>query len=74
MIHSDTDGLLDPCHCGAAAGFEKSNETRIVLGREFHKYRARCTECCESTELRCFMFQAWQDWNMARRAERGGAQ
>lgn len=67
MIHADTDGLLDRCHCGAVAGFEESEEVRVVAGREQRKHRARCTECCEQTEYRPFKFQALQDWNLARR-------
>lgn len=70
MIHADTDGLLDRCHCGAAAGFEEGEETRVVIGREFRCVRARCTECCEQTVYRPFKFQAMRDWNIARRAEK----
>jgi hypothetical protein len=61
MIHADTDGLLDLCHCGAVAGFEYLDGFLI---------RARCTECCEQTEYHPFKFQALQDWNLARRAEK----
>jgi hypothetical protein len=71
MIHADTDGLLDKCHCGAVAGFEESEEeVRIIAGRERRKHRARCTECCEQTEYHTFKFRALQDWNLARRAEK----
>jgi hypothetical protein len=69
MIHADTDGLLDKCHCGAVAGFEESEEVGRLMGvREQH--RARCTECCEQTEYRPCKFQALLDWNHARRAEK----
>lgn len=70
MIHADTEGLLDRCHCGAFAGFEQSDEIRIIAGRECCKIRARCTECCEQTVYRPFKFQAMQTWNQARRKEK----
>jgi hypothetical protein len=63
MIHADTDGLLDKCHCGAVAGFELREGfcgTDPILF-----YRARCTDCAEQTEA----FQASQymsavNWNL----------
>jgi len=60
MIYTDTEGLLDRCHCGAVAGFETSNGL----------IRARCTDCCEQTELVDGNYLAAMDWNLARREER----
>lgn len=61
-VHTDTDGLLDLCHCGAAAGFEWYQTESV---------RVMCTECCEQT----FWFEtadaAGMDWNLARRTEKG---
>jgi len=62
MIHADTDGLLDKCHCGAVAGFEESE-----LGAH---YRARCTECYEHTAWTRSKFDAVVKWNTERRKEK----
>ena len=43
MIHADTDGLLDKCHCGAVAGFEEDT----ITGTEIVRFRPRCTDCAE---------------------------
>lgn len=64
MIHADTDGLLDRCHCGAVAGFD----TTTAGGKE--RFMAGCTECCEQTVYRPFRFQVMREWNLARRAEK----
>ena len=63
MIHADTEGILDRCNCGAVAGFEKSYTEAMEV-------RARCTECCESTNWFPTADQASCDWNLARRAEK----
>jgi hypothetical protein len=42
MIHADTDGLLDKCHCGAVAGFEE-----LYFGTCFTFYSVKCTDCAE---------------------------
>ena len=58
MVYADTLGLLERCHCGAAAGFE----TNLVAG-ETGKVRARCTECCEQTEFTENKYDASFSWN-----------
>ena len=63
MIHADTEGLLDKCHCGAVAGFEESHN-------EVMEVRARCTECCEQTYWLPTKDWASINWNLARRAEK----
>jgi len=63
MIHADTEGILDRCNCGAVAGFEKPYTEAMEV-------RARCTECCESTNWFPTADQASCDWNLARRAEK----
>lgn len=68
MIHADTDGLLDRCHCGAVAGFEFKENALL------RKFQARCSDCCEQTDRHWCKFDAATAWNLARRAERGGAQ
>ena len=60
MIHADTDGLLDKCHCGAVAGFEFDGP----------KSRAICTECCEQTGWEQCKYCAAFQWNDERRAKR----
>ena len=61
MIHADTDGLLDRCHCGAVAGFEHLGGMSL---------RARCTECCEQTAADHEVHPVVVEWNLARRAEK----
>lgn len=58
MINADTNGLLDPCRCGAMAGFE-TNAMAVEPG----KVRARCTECCEQTEFEECKYCATIKWN-----------
>jgi len=59
MVHADTNGLMDKCHCGAVAGFEQHPyECRV---------RARCTECCEQTEYQLDNFRAAHAWNLRMR-------
>ena len=67
MIHADTEGLLDRCHCGAVAGFEESHNEAMEV-------RVRCTECCEQTYWFPTADGACFDWNLARRAEMEKAQ
>ena len=60
MVHADTNGLMDKCHCGAVAGFEQHPyECRV---------RARCTECCEQTEYQLDNFRAAHAWNLRMRS------
>lgn len=60
MTYTDTNGLLDKCECGAAAGFERHpHECRV---------RARCTECCWQTEYQLDNFNAAHAWNIMMRA------
>ena len=61
MIHADTEGLLDRCHCGAVAGFEHVGGFSL---------RARCTECCEQTGVDHAVHPVMIEWNTARRAEK----
>jgi hypothetical protein len=63
MIHADTEGLLDRCHCGAVARLEESYSDEMEV-------RARCTECCEQTNWFPTADGAAFDWNLARRAEK----
>ena len=63
MIHADTDGLLDKCHCGAVAGFEESHNEAMQV-------RVRCTECCAQTYWFNTRDAACFDWNLARRTEK----
>ena len=70
MIHADTEGLLDRCHCGAVAGFETDSPAPFRMVQA----RARCTECCEQTEWEIDKFRAGHTWNLARRAEKETAQ
>jgi len=58
MIHADTEGLLDRCHCGVVAGFEYL---------EGSKMRARCTDCCEQTEPSTNISVVVVEWNMTQR-------
>ena len=64
MIHADTDSLLDKCHCGAVAGFEKRVNGCWV------EHRARCTECVEQTVWFAAKGDAAIDWTVARMMER----
>lgn len=64
MIHADTDGLLDRCHCGAVAGFDAPYSEAMEV-------RVRCTECCEQTNWFPTADGASCYWNIARRAEKG---
>ena len=59
MIHADTEGLLDKCHCGAVAGFERGKDPDTG---EFSE-RARCTDCCEQTRWSATRGEAMADWN-----------
>ncbi|MCF7853624.1 MAG: hypothetical protein K9N51_02410 [Candidatus Pacebacteria bacterium] len=61
---TDTDGILDRCHCGARARFVLKN---MVV-------RCECTECGQATEWHWSQAEASCDWNKARRREnKGGA-
>lgn len=66
MIHADTEGLLDRCHCGAVAGLEESHTEEMEV-------RARCTDCCEQGYWLPTADGAIFDWNIARRAEKAKA-
>ena len=61
VVHADTEGLLDKCHCGAVAGFEHLGAFDL---------RARCTECCEQTGIDHHVQPVMIEWNNARRAEK----
>ena len=59
MVHADTNGLMDKCHCGAVAGCEHHPyECRV---------RARCTDCFECTEYQLDNFRAAHAWNLLMR-------
>lgn len=64
MIHADTEGLLDRCHCGAFAGFDAPDNEAMQV-------RVRCTECHEQTNWFPTADGASCDWNLARRTEKG---
>lgn len=61
MIHADTEGLLDKCHCGAMAGFEHMGGFTL---------RARCTECCEQTEPDHHVHPVVVEWNLMQREKK----
>ncbi len=63
MIHADTEGLLDKCHCGSVAGFETDSQSPFGMVQ----VRARCTECCEQTDWFMTADAALAMWNMAQR-------
>ena len=56
MVHADTNGLMDKCHCGAVAGFE--------MHPYEYRVRARCTDCFECTEYQLDNFRAANAWNL----------
>lgn len=59
MIHADTDGLLDKCHCGAVAGFEE-----LYFGTCLTFYSVKCTDCPEQINSACgTKGMAAIDWN-----------
>jgi hypothetical protein len=57
---TDTDGILDLCHCGARA--------RWVVHDGM--VRCECTECGEATEWHWSHSEVSCDWNKARQRER----
>lgn len=61
MKTTDTDGILDRCHCGAHAGFE-------TYSTECTKQRAFCTECAEQTGWFVTKVGAMIAWNKLIRA------
>jgi hypothetical protein len=63
MIHADTEGLLDRCHCGAVAGFETDSPAPFRMVQ----VRARCTECQEQTNWFMSADSAMIEWNMKQR-------
>jgi hypothetical protein len=56
--HTDTDGILDKCHCG---GFVR------VRTNEGNKIMAECTECPEATDWLGSAVDVMVAWNRARR-------
>ena len=65
MIHADTDGLLDKCHCGAVAGFMVTQSFALGV-----RHSARCTDCHEQTNWKREKRDTIIEWNLARRAEK----
>lgn len=69
MIHADTDGLLDRCHCGAVAGFLEDDK---LTGKAM--FRACCTDCCgERTHLFVLKNEAVWAWNLEMRRVKKGS-
>jgi hypothetical protein len=56
MKVTDTDGILDRCHCGGHACFRESSITKGI-------YRAECAECPEQSVWHKGKDQVMISWN-----------
>ena len=59
---TDTDGILDRCHCGAHAKFVCDTT------HQPNSWRADCTECAETTDWVFSEDRAMVAWNKAIRS------
>jgi len=62
---TNTDGLLDKCHCGANAKivFDDGDDPS-------KRWRIDCTECAETTGWQTYPDDAFTEWNKKIRKER----
>jgi len=63
---TDTDGILDPCHCGARAKFI------CDTSHQPNSWRADCSECAETTDWVFSEDRAMVAWNKAIRSNAAG--